>query len=111
MYGVPHTILGELRLLRVFSCPRKSATTWVVMPWYKRVLWLLVIYCILYVLISPLPEDDATLSGSSVMTLFVLVTYALLSVFVLDLSTTLRPSGQYRASQTQVLDKTCVRLC
>lgn len=85
---------------------------WVVnLPWSKRALWLLVIYCILYVLISPLPEDDATLSGSSVMTLFVMVTYALLGLFILDLSRALRPSRLLTASQTEVLDKTCVRLC
>jgi hypothetical protein len=85
---------------------------WVVnLPWYKRALWFLVIYCILYVLISPLPEDDATLSWSSVMTLFVLVTYALLGLFILDLSRALRPSQLLCASQTEVLDKTCVRLC
>jgi hypothetical protein len=70
-----------------------------------------VIYCILYVLISPLPEDDATLSGTSVMTLFVLVTYTLLGLFIFDLSTALRPSRMHSASQTEVLDKTCVRLC
>ena len=77
------------------------------MPWHKRALWLLVIYCILYVLISPLPEDDATLSGSSVMTLFVLVTYALLGLFIGDPSRALCSSRL----QTEVLDKTCVRLC
>jgi len=85
---------------------------WVVnMPWYKRALWFLVIFCILYVLISPLPEDDATLSRTSVLTLFVLVTYALLGFFILDLSATLHPSWLHSASQTEVLDKTCVRLC
>jgi hypothetical protein len=95
----------------MFPCPRKSAIMWVVnLPWYKRALWLLVIYCILYVLISPLPEDDATLPGSA-MALFVLVTYALLGLFILDLSSALRPSRLLSASLTEVLDKTCVRLC
>jgi hypothetical protein len=71
----------------------------------------LVIFCILYVLISPLPEDDATLSGTSVMALFVLVTYALLGLFIFDLSAALRPSRLHPVSQTEILDKTCVRLC
>jgi len=85
---------------------------WVVnLPWHKRALWLLVIYCILYVLISPLPEDDATLSGSSVMALFVLVTYALLGLFIGDPSRALRSFRLISALQTEVLDKTCVRLC
>jgi hypothetical protein len=85
---------------------------WVVnLPWHKRALWLLVIYCILYVLISPLPEDDATLSGSSVMTLFALVTYALLGLLIGDPSRALRSSRLLSALQTEVLDKTCVRLC
>ena len=83
---------------------------WVVnLPWYKRALWLLVIYCILYVLISPLPEDDATLSRTSAMTLFFLVTYAFFGLFIL--SAALHPSRLRSASQTDVLDKTCVRLC
>lgn len=81
------------------------------MPWYEQALWFLVIFCILYVLISPLPEVDATTSGSSVMTLFILVTYVLLGLFTLDLSTALRPCRLQSASQTQVLDKSCVRLC
>jgi len=79
------------------------------LPWFERALWLLVIYCILYVLISPLPEDDAALSRTSVM--FVLVTYALLGFFVFDVSTAVRPSRLHSASQSEVLDKTCVRLC
>jgi len=77
------------------------------LPWYQRALWLLVVACILYVLISPLPEDDATLSGSWVMTLFVLVTHALLGLFILDLSA----ARLHSASQTEVVYKTCVRLC
>ena len=81
------------------------------LPWFKRVIWLLVIYGILYVLISPLPELDATLSGKSVLVFFVLVTYALLGLFMLDLSPTLRPSSLHFVSQTDVLHKTCVRLC
>jgi hypothetical protein len=68
---------------------------------------LVVIFCILYVLISPLPEDDANLSGSSVMMLFVLVTHALLGLLILDVSA----ARLHSASPTPVVDKTCVRLC
>ena len=81
------------------------------LPWYKRALWLLVIYCILYVLISPLPEEDATLSRFSVLALFALVSCALWGLFILDLSRALRPSGLAAALPTEILDKTCVRLC
>ena len=81
------------------------------LPWYKRALWLLVIYCILYVLISPLPEEDATLSRYSVLALFALLTCALSGPFLLALSPALRPSGLSAALPTEVLDKTCVRLC
>jgi len=77
--------------------------------WYERVLWLLVIYGILYVLISPLPELDATLSGKSVI-VFVLVTYALLGLLILSFPD-MRPSSMYPVAQTDVLHKTCVRLC
>lgn len=69
------------------------------------------IYSILYVLISPLPEVDATTSRSSVMTLFVLMTCALLGLFILDLSAVPHPSWMHSAAQAEVLDKTCVRLC
>ena len=77
--------------------------------WYERVLWLLVIYGILYVLISPLPELDATLSGKSVL-VFVLVTYALVGLLILSFPD-LRPSSLYPVAQTDVVHKTCVRLC
>ena len=89
--------------------------------WLKRAIWLLVIYGILYVLISPLPELDATLSGKSVLVFFVLVPYALpggleplalLPPGLLLLSSPdLRSSSLYPVAQTDVLDKTCVRLC
>jgi hypothetical protein len=77
--------------------------------WFERVLWLLVIYGILYVLISPLPELDATLSGKSVL-VFVLVTYALLGLLILSFPD-MRPSSLYPVAQTDVVHKTCVRLC
>jgi hypothetical protein len=77
--------------------------------WFERVLWLLVIYGILYVLISPLPELDPTLSGKSVL-VFVLVTYALLGLLILSFPD-MRPSSLYPVAQTDVVHKTCVRLC
>ena len=77
--------------------------------WFERVLWLLVIYGILYVLISPLPELDATLSGKSVL-VFVLVTYALLGLLILSFPD-MRPFSLHHVAQTDVLHKTCVRLC
>jgi hypothetical protein len=80
------------------------------LPWFKRAIWLLVIYGILYVLISPLPELDATLSGKAVLVFFVLVTYALLGLLILSFRD-LRPSSLYPAAQTDVLHKICVRLC
>jgi len=83
------------------------AVTW---RWFKRAIWLLVIYGILYVLISPLPELDATLSGKSVLVFFVLVTYALLGLLVLSFPD-LRPSSLHPVAQTDVLHKTCARLC
>ena len=78
--------------------------------WFKRAIWLLVIYGILYVLISPLPELDATLSGKSVLVFFVLVTYALLGLLILSFPD-LRPSSLFPVAQTDVLHKTCARLC
>lgn len=79
-------------------------------PWLKRPIWLLVIYGILYVLISPLPELDAQLSGKSILVFFVLVTYALLGLLILSFPD-MRPSSLYPVAQTDVLRKTCVRLC
>jgi hypothetical protein len=78
--------------------------------WFKRAIWLLVIYGILYVLISPLPELDATMSGKSVLVLFVLVPYALPGLLVLTFPG-LCPSSLYPVAHADVVDKTCVRLC
>lgn len=80
-------------------------------PRLKRAIWLLVIYGILYVLISPLPELDATLSGKSALIFFVLVTYALLGWLSLIALTGLRLSRMDSSSQTDCLAKICVRLC
>ena len=78
--------------------------------WVQRVLWLLVIFCILYVLISPLPEVDATLSGKLIPDFFVLITYALLGLLVL-IRSSLRSFRLHSFVQSEVLCKSCVRLC
>ena len=84
---------------------------WAVISPFKRVIWLLVIYGILYVLISPLPEVDATLSGKSALVFFILVTYALSGLLLLILSMGLRPSRPGFSFAADVLPKICVRLC
>ena len=79
-------------------------------PWIKRVIWLLVIYGMLYVLISPLPEVEAAFSGKSAIISFVLIAYALLGL-LLPAFARLRAAGPYSFSPTDVLNKICVRLC
>ena len=79
-------------------------------PWLKRAIWLLVIYGILYVLISPLPELDATLFGKSAIIFFVLVTYALVGCLLMGLAG-FRLSRIDSSCQTDFLTKICVRLC
>jgi len=75
--------------------------------WLKRAIWLLVIYGILYVLISPL---DATLFGKSAIIFFVLVTYALVGCLLMALAG-FRHSRMDSSCQTDFLTKICVRLC
>ncbi len=84
---------------------------WAVISSLKRVVWLLVIYGILYVLISPLPEVDATFSGKSALVFFMLVTCALSGMLPLIFSMGLRPSRPAFFFPANVLDKICVRLC
>lgn len=82
-----------------------------VAPWIKRAIWLLVIYGILYVLISPLPEMAAALSGRSNL-LFILPAACCLSelFFMLFLRrfrwSEFRPWGRLN-----VLEMICLRLC
>ena len=80
-------------------------------PWLKRAIWLLVIYGILYVLISPLPELAAALSGKSALIVFVLVTYALVGLLWLISFAGFRPWHTHFFCQTDFLNKICVRLC
>jgi hypothetical protein len=79
--------------------------------WIKRAVWLLVIYGILYLLISPLPELGTAFSGKWVLSLFVFVTYALLELFFLILLLFYRSCGPGFSFPNNVLDKICLRLC
>jgi hypothetical protein len=72
---------------------------------------LLVVIGILYVLISPLPEVDATLSGKSFFSYFVLVTHAFLGLFLFAFSVRLFPVEWISNPRRDVLKMTCVRLC
>jgi hypothetical protein len=82
-----------------------------VTPWIKRAIWLLVIYCIIYLLISPLPEVGAAFSGKSILTFFVLVPYALLHLLLSALLFSVRPAGLEFATSDGFLEKICLRLC
>jgi hypothetical protein len=77
----------------------------------KCVITLAVVFGILYVLISPLPEMDATFSGKSALTHFILVTQALLGLFFLTLLTRFRPIEWNATAHGDVLKLICVRLC
>ncbi|MGH9566400.1 MAG: hypothetical protein ACRD4I_10475, partial [Candidatus Angelobacter sp.] len=94
----------------IFQPPGKWATMSGVTPWVKRAIWLLVIYGILYVLISPLPEMAAALSGRSVLIFILPATCALLDLFLLVLVMYFRCTcSASRASN--VLEMICLRLC
>lgn len=77
----------------------------------KCVLSLVVVCGILYVLISPLPEVDATFSGKSALSFFILVTHALLGLFLVLFLVRLRPSDTAVFAPADVIDLICVRLC
>ena len=77
----------------------------------KCVLSLAIMLGILYVLISPLPEVDATFSGKSSLTFFILVTYALLGTFFFSLLVHFRPADIAAFAHADVIDLICVRLC
>jgi hypothetical protein len=82
-----------------------------VTPWIKRGIWLLVIYGILYVLISPLPEMAAALSGRSLL-LFILPAMCWLSdlLFMLFFRRFRWPDSQ-PWGRLNVLEMICLRLC
>ena len=77
----------------------------------KYAVSLIVVCGILYVLISPLPEVDATFSGKSSLSFFVLVTYAFLGLFFLTFLMHFRPTHSAATHHANVLDLICVRLC
>jgi hypothetical protein len=77
----------------------------------KCVITLAVVFGILYVLISPLPELDATFSGKSAANHFILVTQALLGLFFLAVLMRFRPMDSNSTAYGDVLKMICVRLC
>jgi len=77
----------------------------------KCVITLALVFGILYVLISPLPEMDATFSGKSALTHFILVTQALLGLLFLALLVRFRPIDWNATAHGDVLKLICVRLC
>lgn len=77
----------------------------------KCVITLAVVFGILYVLISPLPEMDAAFSGKSALTHFILITQAILGLHFLALLMRFRPIGWNDAAHGDVLKLLCVRLC
>lgn len=80
-------------------------------PWIRRAVWLLVIYGILHLLMSPLPELGAAFSGKSALIFFSFVTYALLELLLLILLVISGATGERICAVINVLDKICVRLC
>jgi hypothetical protein len=77
----------------------------------KCVISLAVLFGILYVLISPLPELDATFSGKSAFSYFILVTHALLGLFFFTFLVRFRPLEWIATAHGDVLNMICVRLC
>ncbi|MGZ7106024.1 MAG: hypothetical protein ACXVKC_11335 [Candidatus Angelobacter sp.] len=77
----------------------------------KCAITLAVVFGILYVLITPLPEVDATFSGKSALTHFILVTQALLGLFFFTLLMRFRPMDWNATAHGDVLKLICVRLC
>jgi hypothetical protein len=77
----------------------------------KYAITLAVVFGILYVLISPLPEMDAAFSGKSAANHFFLVTQALLGFSFLVLLMHFRPMDRNSTAYGNVLKMICVRLC
>jgi hypothetical protein len=78
---------------------------------FKCVVTLAVVFGVLYVLISPLPEVDATISGKSAFTLFILVPHALLGLFFLTFLVRFRSVEWSATAHGNVINMICVRLC
>jgi len=77
----------------------------------KCVLSFAVVFGILYVLISQLPEMDATYSGKTILSHFILVTHAFLGLFFLTFLVRSRPTEWIANPHGDVLNMICVRLC
>jgi hypothetical protein len=77
----------------------------------KCAITLAIVFGMLYVLISPLPEMDAAFSGKSAITYFILVTQALLGLYFLTLLMRFRPIDWNATAHSDVLKMICVRLC
>ena len=77
----------------------------------KCIISLAVVFGILYVLISPLPEVDATFSGKSAFSYFILVTHAFLGLFYLTFIVHFSPIAWITKARGEVLNLICVRLC
>ena len=77
----------------------------------KCVVSLALVFGILYVLISPLPEVDATFSGKSALSNFILVTHAFLGLFFLTFLVRFSPIAWITHARGDVLNMICVRLC
>jgi hypothetical protein len=77
----------------------------------KCAITLAVVFGILYVLISPLPEMDAAFSGKSTISHFILVAQALLGLYFLTLLIRFRPLDWNATAHGDVLKMICVRLC
>ncbi|HWG49354.1 MAG TPA: hypothetical protein VN669_06650 [Candidatus Acidoferrales bacterium] len=79
--------------------------------WIRRAVWMLVIYGILHLLIAPLPELGASLSGKPLVAAIVLTTYALIELFLLIFLISFGPASPGFSCWIDVLDKICLRLC
>ena len=77
----------------------------------KCAITLAAVFGILYVLISPLPEMDATFSGKSALTHFILVTQAFLGLFFFAFVMRFRSLDWNATAHGDFLNLICVRLC
>lgn len=77
----------------------------------KSVISLAVILGIAYVLISPLPEVDATFSGKTAFSFFILVPHAFLALFFFTFFVRSRLTEIAATLHVDVLELLCVRLC
>src|SRR5579859_2543595 len=93
-----------------YQC-RKSDNMANVSAALKCVISLVVVFGILYVLISPLPEVDATFSGKSALSYFILITHSLLGLFFFTFLVRFRPLEWIAFAHGNVLNMICVRLC